>query len=152
MTQDAEEPQGMPQKEGNQELSFVLFWIFQKKYSLFLRSPGEAFIWKSWSLGRKSSKFLIVQLIFTSMRCSYSWKHLFFLLYRGDSPKSIGNRCYCEQVDIPFGSKYVSDPQEPLQEAAEQTDMPNCSKSLKVKRFGFCFHLFSGYQMTWDFA
>lgn len=66
----------------------------------FYRNPGEL-DWKIMKFFGKSSKFLIVRIIFTSMKCRYSWKYPPpFVLYERDSAKSIGNRCECEPMDI----------------------------------------------------
>ena len=83
MSQDTEGRPGMPQKERKEELSFC---VFLNKYLYFRRNvPGSLeilglFHLEIMTFWGKSSKFLIVRLIFTSMKCRYSWKHPFLSL------------------------------------------------------------------------
>ena len=83
MSQDTEGRPGMPQKEIKEELSFC---VFLNKYLYFRRNvPGSLetlglFHLEIMTFWGKSSKFLIVRLIFTSTKCRYSWKHPFLSL------------------------------------------------------------------------
>ena len=58
---------------------FEQVFVFQKKCAWFLRN-SRALSFRNHDILGKSSKFLIVRLIFTSTKCRYSWKHPFLSL------------------------------------------------------------------------
>lgn len=89
---------GMPSEKVKEDLSCVFeqIFVFQKKYACFLMK-------KTWRFGGKSFKLLIVKIISICMKCRYSWKQPWFLLYKRDSAKSARSQCYYEPVNITLG-------------------------------------------------
>lgn len=68
----------MLQKKVKEDLFVVVFlnkYLCSRRNVLaFYRNPEEL-DWKIMKFFGKSSKFLIVRIIFTSMKCRYSWKY-----------------------------------------------------------------------------
>lgn len=134
----------MPQKEIEEELPFVLFL---NKYLCFRRNvPGSLEILGIFHLeimkfGGKSSKFLMVRIIVTSMKCRYSWKYPFFLLYRGEHSQECWRQMLMGTSGHSLWVKMCFWPPRTLIWSSWPV-MPNSSKLLKVKRFSFGSQLF----------